>query len=870
MTLVEQARQLPATEREDYLAKACANDTVLFELARRYVQSETDLGGFLLEPQLPPIRDEGPFEAGTQLGRFRIVREVARGGMGIVYEAEDEKLKRRIALKCAKPRFQSLLSPEVRHASEISHPNVCKIFEIHTAPTPTGTVDFITMEFLSGETLSERLRSGLTKPDVRLIAQQLCAGLAEAHKHGVVHGDLKSNNVILTTDASQKLRAVITDFGLARRPETSDPAVPGVYGGTPGYMAPELWKGHKPSATSDVYALGVILRELVWQQRPHEAETLSDDPPKSIRVPTRKSLRKWDRVISRCLNPDPTKRFHDATEVAAALAPSDSRRLIMVMAAAVLVTVASSIWTYESTRPPEELVRLAILPFSTDATTKALSDGLLLDAGKRLSHLKKGRAKLTVVPLNDALQYRVDQPAQARNMLGATHALSGELRKQNDRFIVTLYLTDTHSMVRLGEWRANYSEQGLDTMPIALAGMVTGTLALPPIATEVTVNGAAYPSFAAGTSLARVRSSIDAAIPLLERAVQADPRSPLTHASLADAYFTKYIVSGENVWSDRAVASLQDARQLNPDVPAVLFVSGRINDNNGHYEQAEADYKRAIELGASDGETWSLLALAYEHENRSRDALASYLKAIELQPGYFRNYQTVGQFYSRQGDYEKAAMYYIKMVELAEGLPEAHYQLATPYLNMGRFDDADRELTRALALKETFLVVQGLGLLRLLQGKDAEAIPYLKRALEIGDKDSVLYLNLGTALRRAGLTKESLEAYRAGFNAADARLAINPRDASERAYLAYLCARLGDRQRAESEMAQALQLSEGANNIRFMAAQTYEALGLREKTMAVIADAPLSLLQQLNRWPDLADLRSSSRFQQLLKEHQVH
>src|SRR5262249_30705090 len=150
---------------------------------------------------------------------------------------------------------------------------------------------------------------------------------------------------------------------------------------TPAYMAPELWKGQKPSTQSDVYALGVILRELVWHQQAHEAETVRDDNQERVFPLRGRSFRKWDRVISRCLNPDPEKRFRDATEVAAALAPSESRRLILVMAAALLVTIVSSIFTYETTKPPQEVVRLAMLPFATDASTKALSEGLLLDAG---------------------------------------------------------------------------------------------------------------------------------------------------------------------------------------------------------------------------------------------------------------------------------------------------------------------------------------------------------------------------------------------------------------------------------------------------------------------------------------------------------
>ena len=139
MSLVEMALAKPPDDREAYLQSACNGNTELFEQVRAYVASEERMMGFLSEPLVPPTLFEHPFEPGDLLdGRFRIVREVAQGGMGIVYEAVDQKLERRIALKCAKIGFGKRLPPEVRNATEISHPNVCKTFEIHTASTPQG------------------------------------------------------------------------------------------------------------------------------------------------------------------------------------------------------------------------------------------------------------------------------------------------------------------------------------------------------------------------------------------------------------------------------------------------------------------------------------------------------------------------------------------------------------------------------------------------------------------------------------------------------------------------------------------------------------------------------------------------------------
>ena len=307
MSLVELALSHPPDAQENYVRTACGNDEELFSQVWDYVQWDRRMRDFLLEPLFPTLLQHQFAPGDLLVDRFRIVREVAQGGMGIVYEAVDEKLGRRIALKCAKSGFHQRLPPEVRHASEISHPNVCKIFEIHTASTSGGEIDFLTMEFLEGETLAARLSRGrLPEAEARTIGRQICAGLAEAHRNRVVHGDLKSNNVILTRDADGKLRAVITDFGLARKPVGAAGDTAGIgaeqAAGTPDYMAPELWKGEQHSPASDVYALGVILYELAAGQRPFSREMPWQD---RVKLKPAAVHRGWDTLLRQCLDPDP-------------------------------------------------------------------------------------------------------------------------------------------------------------------------------------------------------------------------------------------------------------------------------------------------------------------------------------------------------------------------------------------------------------------------------------------------------------------------------------------------------------------------------------------------------------------------------------
>ena len=252
--------------------------------------------------------DEGRFPPGTLLAqRYRVVSLLGRGGMGEVYRANDLLLGQTVALKFLPVQWTSheetltRFRNEVRIARQISHPNVCRVYDIGEAEGST----YLSMEYVDGEDLASLLRRiGRLPQDKALeIARQLCAGLAAAHDRGVLHRDLKPGNIML--DGQGRLR--ITDFGLAGvAGEVKD-----IRSGTPGYMAPEQQSGREVTARSDIYALGVVLHEVFTGKRP--SADLSH-PDLVVEV---------DRVIRRCLAEDPAKRPSTALQVAAALPGGD-------------------------------------------------------------------------------------------------------------------------------------------------------------------------------------------------------------------------------------------------------------------------------------------------------------------------------------------------------------------------------------------------------------------------------------------------------------------------------------------------------------------------------------------------------------------
>jgi len=271
----------------------------------------------------------GRFAAGQIIGdRYRVVALAGRGGMGEVYRAEDLKLAQVVAIKFlpgnlsahaeALARFHS----EVRIARQVSHPNVCRVFDI-------GEVDgllFLTMEYVDGEDLASVVRRiGRLSPDKAMeVARQICAGLAAAHERGVIHRDLKPANVML--DGSGKIR--VMDFGLASVAASIQGAE--ARAGTPAYMAPEQLAGKEVTARSDIYSLGLILYEILTGKRAYDATTMSEllklRKEGEIKLPSA-LVRDLDplieRVILRCLENDPAQRLASALQVAAALPGGD-------------------------------------------------------------------------------------------------------------------------------------------------------------------------------------------------------------------------------------------------------------------------------------------------------------------------------------------------------------------------------------------------------------------------------------------------------------------------------------------------------------------------------------------------------------------
>lgn len=415
------AIQQPPEHREQFITEACGSDSELRQELTALINAsdENTASGnsplMALETWLTGMRQ--PFRVGeVVLGRFKIVRHLGSGGMGDVYEALDFEMGR-VALKVIRsdiadsPAALLRFKKEVQLARKVGDPHVCRVHELFVLPGAQASSQslFLTMEFLEGITLRDKIRESGPQPwlEAQAIGIDICAGLQAIHRSGIIHRDLKSRNVMIASRNGTAC-AVLMDFGLAHEltTPTSETSIgltrPGALAGTPAYMAPEQFEGAELTPATDIYALGIILYEMLTGQHPFAASTTVGAAVLRGRRPQRASSiqqgvpRYFDEVISKCLEYEPGLRYQSAAEVAEVLRthPLSARGLIgrqremlqkrgtfAVLSAAILaIVIAGGLWLrfHRYQRPSSEVQHWY------DVGTAALREGTYVKATRAL------------------------------------------------------------------------------------------------------------------------------------------------------------------------------------------------------------------------------------------------------------------------------------------------------------------------------------------------------------------------------------------------------------------------------------------------------------------------------------------------------
>ncbi len=856
--LAKLALGLPAPEQESFLRLECGDDLSLYLevcVCMRNVEEETGSVQFV----------EG-FRAGSVVGgRFRIVRKIGMGGMGLVYEAIDERLDRRVALKCAKSGHQMSLPPEARTAREVSHYNVCKVYDLHTEMGENGETTFLSMEYIAGETLSERIKQkGPMKPDQALgIVRQLCAGLAQAHQQHVIHGDLKLANVLLTKEN----RAVLTDFGLARFSEPDGSRILSRNGGTLDYMAPELLIGEPASVASDIYAMGVLFHALLTGSTPGRTRTMKrpeatatllevEDPTQWDRE-VQALPKPWAQVVRRCLEPMPEKRFGSVAEMMAGLEPPRSTLKWVGSAAALVLMAAALYWNYTK-EPNGPLVRLAVLPIEAEAGLKKRMTPVAVDIAERLSGVRRN---FVVIAPTEAAQNQVTGYEKSGSVLGATHALETQLKEAGGQLSVEARVVEVETGRAVRSLSASYQAGDTATLAKALLGTVNLGLNLKPGKSQETVADAAYGAYAVGMSTLRQDPrQVDAAIPMFEEAMRLDAKSALPYAAMAEAYVQKYRNGDGTEWLERAAQMAVKAVGLSPDSMNVLVSSGKVAQQKGRYEEAIADFSRAARMDPANPMVWRTIGDAYQSAGREAEAIATYKKAIEVEPNAYQSYYFLGNFYLGRSQWREAEEMYRKTIAIAPGLASAQMNLGLGLKQQGKYAEAEKALLLVQKLRPSARLMLNLGALYYEQARYGEALKNFEESAKMGPVPAALNRNLGDALRQLGKVKEARAEYAKALVKSEEELTTNPRASGSRARLALVAARLGDSARARFEVAQVLSMEGVSATARTDAVQALEVMGQREKALEALKGAPKGLIEEVGRNPDLKPLREDARF----------
>jgi eukaryotic-like serine/threonine-protein kinase len=718
-------------------------------------------------PVPPPGRSFAPGDVAA--GRYRIVRFLAQGGMGEVYEAEDLELRDPVALKtiaphlAADPHVVERFKREILLARKVTHPNVCRLLELgaHRAG-PGSKVLFLTMELLQGETLQQRLkRDGRLRPAEALpLVRQMCAALGAAHDVGVVHRDFKAANVMLVPAAAHPepgprlpspVRVVVMDFGLARlnaseEDDTGSITQTGALVGTPAAMAPEQLKGEEATAATDVYALGLVLYEMLTGTRPFSGPLPGwiykrlTEPAPSPRLLSPELDAAWEAAVLRCLEREPAHRFASAQQVVQALegpmpapSPIRPRRSVAVLGLKNLSGRPDSAWL--STALSEML-----------GTELAAREQLRIVPGESVARMKLELA------LPDADSYACATLGQIRQNLGADLVVVGSYvalgETAGGRLRLDLRLQDATA----GETVALVHETGAEAEVfelVARAGLrLRGKLGLErPSATEAEQARAASPSspevlrlYSEGLAKLRVFEG-SAACELLQRAVELAPRFPLVHSALSAAWHQLGYV-------EKAKQEAELAWQLAEGLPREekLLVEGRYWAIRRQWDRAIEIYRALFTFFPDDVDHGLRLARALR-QARQQEAARATLQALRALPPpasedlriELDELWTELVHWDDSRIEQRAAQIAAKAA--AQGMrvleAEAHKLRTRALLRLGELDKASAALEAATQIyaavgnqKELTAARADLGSWHLRQGSVAEAARLFEQCLE--------------------------------------------------------------------------------------------------------------------------------------------
>lgn len=714
---------------------------------------------------------------GQTVSHYKIIGQLGQGGMGVVYEAEDTQLGRRVALKFlpekmandanALQRFQR----EARAASSLNHPNICTIYAIDQHESQY----FFAMELIEGHPLTKKITERtFSISQILDMSAQIADALEVAHAKGIIHRDIKPANIFINDREQVK----VLDFGLAKQIFNEQPigeeaptameelTKTGTTMGTVSYMSPEQARGQTTDARTDLFSLGTVIYQMATGNAPFPGETsavvfdaiLNRDPVPPLLLNS-KLPPELQRIIEKCLEKDRAMRFQTARDLRADLLrlkrdlESGSRPAADASGKSGSTVVRVS---------EKALVVLYFENLSGAKEDEYFRDGMTEDIITELSKIKD----LKVFPRPTVLPYR-DKPVTATQVgqqLGAAYVLGGSIRRAGNRLRINAQLVDTRTDFSM--WSERYDREMKDVFEVQdeMARNIAQALriTLSPqeeqeLERKPTASTQAYDFYLRGRSYARrlTRSDLELAVQMFERAIELDAEFAMAYAGLSLVYSLFFEWHGkEPATMEKALATCERALSLQANLPEGLGARARINYTQHKYDESIGYARQALKLKPDcESANWCL-GQAYFASGRFEDAVKITASVLEAAGDDYNVYVPLQVSAEKLGLTEKATDLRVQQTRILrhhlDAVPEdvrARILLACNYASMGNAHEAVSELKTAVALRpKDANVLYNAACTYALLGRKQESLALLTRSKEAG------FLNLDWATKDPDLT----------------------------------------------------------------------------------------------------------------------
>jgi serine/threonine protein kinase/tetratricopeptide (TPR) repeat protein len=847
----------------------------------------------------------------SRVGRYTIRECLGVGGMGEVYRADDSVLKRSVALKRITPKasgdpvYRIRLLREAERASSISNQHVAAVYDVLEDDNEL----YLVMEYVEGENLRSLVKQPLDASQFFHFARQCAQALTAAHARGILHCDLKPENIMITPANEVK----ILDFGLAKKllhselTEDSNPTTSTStnISGTPSYMSPEILMEQAPDQRSDIFSMGVVFYEALTGVNPFRADTfvgttdriLREAPP-SIRKTNPTIPVALEQLVFKMIAKRPDDRYASAKELldelelvehggrgpqVSAAHPWYRSRVAIAVALLVMIAVAIAIGRWRTRSPlPNGVAQtrhLAVLPFralDNDPNAQAFSSGLTETLTTKLGSLSQ-RYALQVVPPGEIRSQHIASAEQARGSLGVNMVIEGSLQQSGNLMRINYNVVDAQTLRQLRAGTITAEANNVFSVEDQVIDSVLSSLDLELHSAEKTAltnrgtaEPAAYDFYLRGRGYLQEYEkpeNVDSAIQVFTRALDRDPNYAFAYAGLGESYWHKYEITHNSEWMPKATAACQKSVSLAIDAPVGYTCLGMVYNATGQYEQAIDQFQRALKLDPNNDDVYRGLAFAYEHVKRFDEAESIYRRAIAMRPQYASGYNWLGRFLHERGRYAEAIEVFRQSTELAPDSFRGYYNLGGAYTSAGKYNDAVAPLEKSISIRPTLGAFANLGTVYFYLGKYPQAAEAYEKAVQLDPQDSVGVGNLAEAYYWIpGQQKKAQATYQSAIALAEKSLKVNPRDLALVSEIGIYHAMLGETTEADEWTRRALQMDAADPDVLLNASLVAAHFGHDQSAIdylrkAVVAGvAPETVLHS----PTFNRLRSNPQFQSAL------